>query len=84
MPPSIGETGPDASDEGYQASDEDGFLATKPLVERVGQPAGDGCATPIHAVNQRREGLTTPERTNMGQNSQVQLSIRLVLINYTT
>jgi hypothetical protein len=58
MPPRISETGPDASEEGYQASEENGFLATKPLIERVSQPARDGCAAAVHAFNCAREDST--------------------------
>lgn len=48
MPPRVSEPRPDASEEGYHASEENGFLAAKPLIERVGQPARNGRAAPIH------------------------------------
>lgn len=41
MPPSVGDTLPDTSDEGNNAGDEDGTTASKISIQRIGEPTSD-------------------------------------------
>jgi hypothetical protein len=47
MGPRVGDTLPNAGEEGKQSADEDGAPTTEPVIERAGEPATDKGATEL-------------------------------------